>query len=74
MLAKNSPEMVVIICTGPRLFSFPKLANGPVVISKMEHLDPWPRAGGWQRVGALVFPPFPPLLTTDLDEPSGVGT
>lgn len=57
--------MVVITCKGPCLFSFfnhiLQLANGPVVFSKMEHLDPWPEAGGWQRVGALVFSSFPPL-------------
>lgn len=43
----------------PCLFSIfnyiKRFANEPVVISKMEHLDPWPEAGGWQTEGALVF-------------------
>lgn len=73
---QNSPEMPVTIMQSWCVFSIfnhiMKLANGPVVISKMEHLDPWPKAGGWQR--EVVFSSFNPLLlATDLDEPSGAG-
>lgn len=61
---QNSPEMAVTIMQSWCVFSIfnhiMKLANGPVVISKMEHWDPWPKAGGWQRevVFFLFSPPF----------------
>lgn len=74
----QNSKSAMIVQRGRSLFSFIshflKLANGPAVIFKSEHLDPWCKASGWQRVGVLVFSSFPLLLTTDLDEPSGVGT